>query len=520
MNLTRLTRSYFSRFDRQMLSAAANAEASQRRLLGDLLATASSTLYGTSYKFPEIKSYEQFAAKVPIVGYEDLRPAIMRMVDGQRDVLWPGRVERFAQSSGTSGGKSKYIPLTARSLRQCHYRGGTDVVARYISLNPDSRLFDGRSFILGGSYANELRLHDSRVKVGDLSATLIDCINPLANIVRTPPKKIALMADWQKKLELMIPIVARQNVTNLSGVPSWFLTVLKRVLEYTGAGNIKEVWPNLEVFFHGGISFAPYREQYNAIIDPAKMKYMETYNASEGFFALQDDPADPAMLLLMDTDVFYEFLPLDQLETEHPRAVPSWEVEKGKTYALVITSSNGLWRYLIGDTVRVASLNPLKIVIAGRTKSFINAFGEELMVYNADAALARVCAQTGAEVANYTAGPSFATDRSKGCHQWLVEFNRMPESLDDFARLLDDSLQQENSDYQAKRSGDIFLGRLKLEAVPVGTFDRYLASTGKLGGQRKVPRLCNDRKVLDAIAKMLDRYDTTSDKDNISIPTD
>lgn len=487
-----------------MMLAAADTETSQRGLLADLVASARRTAWGIEHHYDSITRYEQYRENVPVSQYEYLRGEIMKMVAGERDVLWPGKVRRFAQSSGTSGGKSKYIPLTDRSLSRCHYAGGADVVARYLFNHPDSRLFSGKAFILGGSFANELSL-PKNVKVGDLSATLIDRITPAANLFRVPGKKVALMADWEQKLPMLVESTLKANVTNLSGVPSWFMTVIRRVMERAGASELHEVWPRLEVFFHGGIAFEPYREQYNSLIDPTKMNYMETYNASEGFFALQDDPTDPAMLLLMDVDVFYEFIPLSELDSDRPKAVPAWEVEKGKVYALVISSSNGLWRYEIGDTVRIENVNPLKIKIVGRTKSFINAFGEELMVYNADAALTRACQDMGVTVTDYTAAPVYAADGRKGRHQWFIAFDRRPADIQSFADKLDLYLTQENSDYQAKRSGNIFLDRLEIIETPGAIFDRWLASTGKLGGQRKVPRLKNDRTIADALLQMLSR---------------
>jgi hypothetical protein len=498
MNFTPAARPYFNRIDRQTLAAANDAERRQRQLLAELIGCARHTSWGQQHNYNAIADYEQYRSQVAINSYESLHGLIREMVDGGRDILWPGVCRRFAQSSGTSDGKSKYIPLTDRSLKRCHYRGGSEVVARYLALNPDSHLFAGKSFILGGSYANELNLAPG-VHVGDLSASLIDCINPVANLVRTPGKQIALMADWEAKLEKLVEATLHANVTNISGVPSWFYTVLRRVMKAAGATELHQVWPNLEVFFHGGIAFEPYRKQYDAIIDPDRMRYLETYNASEGFFAVQSDPADKAMMLLMDADVFYEFIPLDALDNDTHFALPSWEVKEGETYALAITSSNGLWRYLIGDTVTITQLNPLKIRIAGRTKSFINAFGEELMVHNADAAIVKACAATAAEVANYTAAPVYAEGNRRGRHQWLIEFNRRPADIEQFADILDKALQDENSDYQAKRTGGLFLDRLSINAVAVGTFDRWLASTGKLGGQRKVPRLRNNRDIVDAI---------------------
>lgn len=502
INFTPLARLLFNRRVRAAERYSTETEAIQRRQLAAMVNAAHSTLWGEQHHFSSITSYEDFSKQVAITPYEDIRPLVNRMIDGERDILWRGKVAHFAQSSGTSDGKSKYIPITRESFRHCHYQGATDVVAHYLHNYPDSRIFAGKGFILGGSYANELTLRKG-VVVGDLSANLIDNINPLVNLVRVPDKRIALMEDWEKKLPALIEASVGENVTNLSGVPSWFLTVLKGALERTGAANIHEIWPNLEVFFHGGISFEPYREQYRRITDP-RMRYVETYNASEGFFALQNDPADRAMLLLIDVGVFYEFLPLDQVDVPEARPLPIWEVEQGKTYALIITACNGLWRYPIGDTVRIESVNPVKITIAGRTKHFINAFGEELMVHNADAAIAKACAELDCDVANYTAAPVYAGDRSRGRHEWLIEFNRRPADIEVFAERLDSLLQQENSDYQAKRFKGIFLDRLSIVEAPNGLFDRWLASTGKLGGQRKVPRLCNSRQFIDPMLRLID----------------
>lgn len=502
MNFTPLARRYFTSVNRSMTEKAAETEQSQRDTLKSLLLEASATEMGKRHQFSSIATAEEFSAKVPLTEYEQIRADVLRMINGEPDILWPGICRRYAQSSGTSGGQSKFIPLTHRSLKRCHYRGGSDVVASYLATHPDSRLFAGKSFILGGSYATSLK-HDSRCHVGDLSANLIDCINPIANFFRVPGKSVALMDDWTKKLPALVNATLKANVTNISGVPSWFLTVIQRVMEAARADELHEVWPGLEVFFHGGIAFGPYREQYDRLIDPSRMNYMETYNASEGFFALQDDPADRSMLLLMDVDVFYEFIPVAENGDPQPKALHAWEVKKGETYALVITSSNGLWRYRIGDTVTVTSVNPLKIKIAGRTKSFINAFGEELMVHNADTAIEFAAKLTKADVADYTAAPVYAEGSRKGRHQWFIEFNTMPENLIDFAVTLDKRLCEVNSDYQAKRSGDIFLSPPEIIALPAGTFDRFLSATGRLGGQRKVPRLRNDREVADAIIALL-----------------
>lgn len=502
MNVTKLIRPVFMRRIAQCRTWMDDAETTQRQLLAGLVRQARNTLWGRQHDYSKLGGYADFTLAVDITPYPEIRSMVMRMVGGEKDILWPGVTRRFAQSSGTSDGKSKYIPITAQSLSQSHYRGGSDVVAHYLNLYPDSRMFSGRSFILGGSFANELELPaGSRAKVGDLSANLIEAINPLANMVRIPSKRIALMADWHTKLPALVETSLHADVTNISGVPSWFLTVLQEVLKAAGADHIHQVWPNLEVFFHGGISMTPYRDIYNSIIDPGKMRYLETYNASEGFFAVQDRRDSRAMLLLMDAGTFYEFQPVDQPDAQ---PIPAWQVEQGKIYQLIITSCNGLWRYPIGDTVKIETLSPLRITIAGRTKHYINAFGEEVMVHNTDAALAEACRECDCSVRNYTVAPVFTTSRSQGYHQWLMEFIVKPADMERFATVLDRALTRQNSDYQAKRSGDIFLQRLRITEAREGLFDNWLESTGKLGGQRKVPRLANDRTLMDAMLKFND----------------
>lgn len=474
----------------------------QREQLYSLIGQASFTEIGQKYKFIDSLTYDQFSQRVPLHSYEDLKPAIMRMVAGEKNVLWRGVTTHFAQSSGTSDGKSKYIPITADSLRLCHYQGGFDVVAHYLNLNPASRIFVGKSFILGGSFANGLKQLKPGVRVGDLSATLIENINPLANIVRIPSKQVALMEDWEAKLPALVESSINEDVTNISGVPSWFLTVIEEVLRRKGATCIHEVWPHLEVFFHGGISFEPYRDRYSRLCDMSRMHFLETYNASEGFFAVQTSWESRAMMLLLDMGVFYEFIPIEDVDSDNPRVVPLWEVEKGKTYALVITANNGLWRYKIGDTVTVEQTAPVKITIAGRTRHFINAFGEELMVHNADEAIKRACSDTHAEVNDYTAAPVYAAEGRHGHHQWLVEFAMPPADLRLFAERLDLHLKELNSDYEAKRYKGIFLDGPEVTVARQGLFDRWLASTGKRGGQRKVPRLSNDRVLIAQLLEM------------------
>jgi hypothetical protein len=464
----------------------------QRDVLMHLVGRASNTEYGLKHAFSEINNYEQFVKCVPVNSYEELKESIDRMRHGESDVLWPGRVKWFAKSSGTTNDKSKFIPVTNEGLHHIHYAGAFDTVALYLRNTPKSRLFDGRSLILGGSHSPNYNMPGSLV--GDLSAILIENINPLANLVRIPKKRTALLADFEVKRDRIAHEALNKNVTNLSGVPSWMLSVLNRVMEISGKTHLEEVWPNLEVFFHGGVAFTPYRKQYEELITSPKMHYMETYNASEGFFGLQDDPADKSMLLMLDYGVFYEFKPMDGGEI-----VPLWGVEKDKNYAMIISTSCGLWRYMIGDTIRFTSTNPYKFIISGRTKSFINAFGEELIVDNAEQGLAYACEQTGAEVLEYTAAPVFMDANAKCRHQWLIEFAREPQDLHQFACLLDQKLQEVNSDYEAKRYKDITLQPLEIVKAKPGLFNEWLKLQGKLGGQHKVPRLSNTREHLEQL---------------------
>ena len=470
-------------------------------MLRELLHDARFTEIGRRYAFASIGGADEFCSRVPQRPYEDIREDVMRMVRGEKDVLWRGVCRRFAQSSGTSDGFSKYVPVTDDSLSRNHFRGSASVVAEYLRLYPDSKVLGGRSFILGGSFASTLSEVPSDVRVGDLSAHLIERMPGASSMLRVPAKKqVALMPDWREKLPALVQASIKADIRTISGVPSWFLTVIRDVVKAAGAQTIHDVWPNLEVFFHGGIAFGPYRAQYEAITDLNKMRYLETYNASEGFFAVQDLRSPGSMLLLPDAGVFYEFDPMDGSEP-----LKSWEVEQGKVYALIITAPNGLWRYPIGDTVRIESTCPLRISIAGRTKLFINAFGEEVMVHNTDAALTATCAALGCTADDYTAAPVYTTGGTKGRHQWLIEFSTPPADMSEFASMLDENLRKQNSDYDAKRSGSIFLDPIEVIAVAPGTFNRWLASTGKLGGQRKVPRLSPDRRIADPILEMLAR---------------
>ncbi len=502
MDFTGIARTIFSARAKRTEKWAGHTEEIQRRQLQWLLQRAESTEVGRRYGFCDILNstdpVKTYMHEVNTVVYDDIRALAMRMVEGEKDVLWPGKCIRFAQSSGTSGGKSKFVPITDDSLRHNHYPGTSDVVAHYLRMNPASRIFSGKSLILGGSFANELQLN-SGVKVGDLSATLIDRMPRLAEMMRVPDKRIALMEDWSKKLPALAKAAADSYITNISGVPSWFLTVLKEVCRIKGTDKVSDVWPGLEVFFHGGIDFRPYRKEYEALTDSGRMHFMETYNASEGFFAFQNDFSDSGMLLIIDCSIYYELEPLSG-----GTSIPLWEAERGKTYELLISSSNGLWRYRIGDTVTITDTDPVKIRIAGRTRSFINAFGEEVMEDNANRAIAAACEATGASIANYTAGPCYAHDNSRGRHQWLIEWTREPHDMQLFRDTLDSTLQEVNSDYQAKRAHTIFLDPPEIITARQGLFDKWLSLIGnhKLGGQKKVPRLSNSRDILDKLLSL------------------
>lgn len=497
MSITKLARPFFQHRLKAIARYATDAEEIQRKVLARLLREAAQTAYGRDHGFGEIRSYEEFSRTVPVNTYEELKGFIDRMRHGERDVLWKGRVKWYAKSSGTTNDKSKFIPVSSAGLHDTHYAGGTDAVALYLHSHPESRLFDGRALILGGSHQSNYNLPGSLV--GDLSAILIENINPVVNLFRVPKKRVALLSDFEEKRDLIAREALRKNVTNLSGVPSWMMGVITRVLELSGKQYLDEVWPNLEVFFHGGIAFTPYRELYHSLIRSSRMQYMETYNASEGFFGLQSDLADPAMLLMLDYGVFYEFIPLEDVGKEQPQVVPLWEVETNRNYAIVITTSCGLWRYQIGDTVRFTQTKPYKFVISGRTKSFINAFGEELIVDNAEQGLAEACQQTGAQVREYTAAPVFMDETGKCRHQWVIEFAKMPTNVGEFATILDRTLQNVNSDYEAKRHKDITLQPLEIIVGRTNLFHDWLSSKGKLGGQHKVPRLANNRAIIEEV---------------------
>lgn len=501
MNITSIAGKLFLPRQKQLESYLSHGEELQYEVLKKLIERARDTEYGRKHLFNNVNSYEDFISNVSVNTYEELKGDIDRMRHGEENVLWRGQVKWYAKSSGTTNDKSKFIPVSQDGLNHIHYQGGKDVVALYLMMNPGSKMFDGKGLILGGSHSPNYNVANSLV--GDLSAILIENINPLANLVRVPKKQTALLSDFDIKRDRIARECVNLNVTNISGVPSWMLSVLVRVMEISGKKHLQDVWPNLEVFFHGGIAFTPYRSQYEQLITSPNMHYMETYNASEGFFGIQNDTTDKSMLLMLDYDVFYEFIPMDEFGSDNPTIVPLEGIEVGKNYAMLITTSCGLWRYMIGDTVSFTSKNPYKFVITGRTKYFINAFGEELIMDNAENGLDYACKLTGAEVSEYTAAPVYMDSKAKCRHQWLIEFAKEPADINQFATILDKKLQELNSDYEAKRFHDVTLQHLEVVKARTGLFNDWLKAKGKLGGQHKIPRLSNSRKNIDELLELL-----------------
>ena len=474
----------------------------QQKSFYDLIQKAESTEWGRNYGYSSISSVREYQSRVPLQTYEDLIPYIERLGNGESDLLWPGEIKWFARSSGTTSTKSKYIPISRESLEDCHFRAAKDIILIYLMNNPASRLLSGKALTLGGSH--RIGQFSNNALYGDLSAILIENTPFYAEIIRTPKREIALKEDFEKKLELITRSTINQNVTSFSGVPSWYLTLIKYILAYTGKSNLLEVWPNLEVFFHGGISFTPYLELYKKLINGNQMHYMETYNASEGFFGIQDDPSVSDLLLMPGYGIFYEFIPADRMNSDCASACTLGEVEKGVNYVMVISTNGGLWRYVIGDTIIFNNLDPFRFHISGRTKHFMNAFGEEVIIENADRALETACKATGAIISEYTAGPVFMGENSKGSHEWIIEFEKKPDDIERFSDILDETLKSINSDYEAKRFKDINLVRPLIRPVPKGTFYNWLKLKNKLGGQNKVPRLSNTRDLIEEINRILE----------------
>lgn len=477
-----------------------NPEDVQKGQLMDLVKKASATQYGKKYNFASIKTIKDFQERVPVQKYEQMEPLIDIIKHGKKNVLWPGEIKWFAKSSGTTSSKSKFIPVSKEALEDCHFRGGKDVLAIYNELYPDNEIFSGKGLTLGGS--QQLNQFNNDSFYGDLSAILIGNLPFWVNFIRTPDQSIALMDKWEEKLVKMTEATLNENVTSLSGVPSWFLVLIKHLLEFSGKNNLLEIWPNLELFIHGGINFGPYREQYQKLIPSDKMHYLETYNASEGFFSIQDDPQDSAMLLMLDYGIFYEFVPMQEWDKDYPKALTIEDVELNTNYAIVISTNGGLWRYAIGDTVKFTSKHPHKIIITGRTKHFINAFGEEIIIDNSNKAIDHACKITGAVIKEYTAAPMYMSTDEKGKHQWMVEFEKLPDDINRFAMEMDKKLQEINSDYEAKRYKNITLEFPKIEVAKKNLFFDWLKKHNKLGGQNKVPRLANNRDLMDELLQL------------------
>ncbi|MGJ5641824.1 GH3 auxin-responsive promoter family protein [Formosa sp. S-31] len=471
----------------------------QQELLLNLIETAKDTKIGKKYDFNSIKNYKTFSERLPISTYEDYQDVIERARQGEQNIFWPSPIKWFAKSSGTTSSKSKFIPVSIESLEDCHYAASKDLLCMYLNNNENSQLFTGKSLRLGGS--KELYKENGTV-FGDLSAILIDNMPLWAEFSSTPSNRVSLMNDWETKMQAIVDETILENVTSLAGVPSWMLVLLNNVLETTGKQNILEVWPNLEVYFHGGVSFTPYADQYKNLFPSKSFRYYEIYNASEGFFAIQDSNNSKELLLMLDYGIFYEFIPMETYNTPEEKIIPLSEVQLRKNYAVVITTNAGLWRYKIGDTVRFTSISPYRIKVSGRTKHHINVFGEELIIENAEEALKKVCKRTRAEIVDYTAAPIFMEGKEKGAHEWIIEFKKQPEDINYFNELLDNALKALNSDYEAKRYNNITLNRPKINIARYNLFHDWLKRKDKLGGQHKIPRLSNSREYIDELLEL------------------
>ncbi|RZK54468.1 MAG: GH3 auxin-responsive promoter family protein [Pedobacter sp.] len=473
----------------------------QEEWLNTLISSAENTEFGKQYDYKSILTASQFKERVPIQNYDTLKPYIERMLKGEQNILWPSEIKWFAKSSGTTSDRSKFIPVSEEALEECHFKGGKDMISIYCNNKPNTQMFTGKGLVLGGSHQINQLCED--IQYGDLSAVLIKNLPMWAEYYRTPNMSIALMDNYEEKMDKMAEATIKENVTSLSGVPTWTIVLAKKVLEMTGKKNLLEVWPNLELYFHGAVNFTPYRQQFKELIPSDDMYYLETYNASEGFFGIQDQDNSEELLLMLDYGIFYEFLPLENLEDENPKTLSLDQVELYKNYAIIISTNAGLWRYLIGDTVQFTSLYPFRIKITGRTKHFINAFGEEVIIDNAENALTKACNLTNAKVKDYTACPIYFKGEEAGGHEWIIEFETQPNDFEHFIDIMDQTLREVNSDYDAKRFKDMALRRPKVHNAPANTFYNWLKERGKLGGQHKVPRLANDRQYVDDILKML-----------------
>lgn len=475
----------------------------QGELFKKLIHTAKDTEWGKKYDYQSINTYEEYRNRVPLNDYDSIKGDIELLMKGKQNILWPTNIRLFAKSAGTTSDKSKFIPVSQESIEECHFKAGKDMLSMYYTNYPDPNMFDGRGLAMGGSHRIS-EINNEEYYIGDLSALIIQKLPYWVEFVRVPKLKLALMDEWEEKIEKMSHATIPRNVTNLSGVPSWTLLLLNRVLEITKKDNILEVWPNLEVFFHGGVNFGPYRQQFEKLIPSAKMQYMDNYNASEGFFGIQERADVEDLLLMLDYGIFYEFIPVSELGRDPVKAIPLTEVQTGINYAMVITTNAGLWRYMIGDTVKFTSTDPFRIKITGRTKSFINAFGEELIVDNAEKALEIATTKCKAVISDYTAAPVYFEGKENAAHEWLIEFSKEPENLEFFIDTFDNALKSLNSDYEAKRYHNMILRKPIVRKMPPKTFYNWMKKRGKLGGQNKVPRLANERCYVDEILKMIE----------------
>jgi hypothetical protein len=493
---------YFKKRIQQVQFGIENPIKVQNDLWNSLIEAGKQTAFGKKHGFNSLSNEDSYRNTVPVQNYESLKPYIMRLMAGKQFELWPTEIKWFAKSSGTTSEKSKFIPVSFEALDECQFKGARDLMTLYCHNNPNSKIFEGKSLMIGGSH--ELNKLDNKSHYGDLSAVMMNNLPFWVNLLRTPKQEIALMSDWEVKLEKMAQSTKAEDVTSISGVPTWTMILMNRLLHITGAKNVLEVWPNLELFMHGGVGFDPYRQPFSKLIPSTSMNYMETYNASEGFFGIQDTIKPQGdLLLMMDYGIYYEFMPMSEFGKSEPKTKTLEEVEINQNYALIITTNAGLWRYQLGDTISFTSVKPFRFRITGRTKLFINAFGEELMIDNAESAMAEACRRTNAEMKEYTAAPIYLENEKSGGHQWLVEFYKAPEDLNHFEQELDRLLKSVNSDYEAKRSGDLALKSPQVHVCQEGTFYKWMKTRGKLGGQNKVPRLSNDRVIVEEILALI-----------------
>jgi hypothetical protein len=499
--INNIAKSYFSSQFKEVERVMYYPHDCQKQCFDNLINKAKHTEWGKKFDYCSINHYDTFKERVPVNDYNSLYPYIERMIMGEKDVLWRGKTTWFSKSSGTSGSKSKYIPVSLDALYNCNYKGGKDTFALYLNNRPDSKLYAGKYLSLTGSWRSfEM---NAKAYCGDVSAILLNFIPLWAHYFRTPSKEIALMNNWNEKVEAFAQYTRKQNVSSLAGVPSWILMIIYRILELEQKEDLSTVWPNLELFMHGGVNFIPYKNQYNALIPSDKIYYQQVYNASEGYFAAQDLSNSDDMLLFLNNGVFYEFIPLNEFNKANPETLTLEDVKTGVNYALVISTNAGLWRYAIGDVIQFTSLNPYRIIVSGRTTHFLNAFGEELIVDNAEKALKEACLQTLSEISEYTAAPVYLESDTKAAHEWLIEFKQEPTDIKLFTNILDTELKKLNSDYEAKRFDDILLQTPIVQSIPEGTFVKWLASRDKLGGQYKVARLSNNRQIVEEIKQLL-----------------